>query len=100
DKAVLIQHGDDPGPGWAFLRKVVQLPVVLPGISDEGMDTLLADVIRVPVTTLAQARKDTATPPDRDTSTGPVRTDPIARTALAAGAGHATVSDPRRSPRR
>jgi hypothetical protein len=27
----------DPGPGWAFLRKLVHLPVVLPQVSDEDM---------------------------------------------------------------
>ncbi|HEX6683098.1 MAG TPA: P-loop NTPase fold protein [Candidatus Limnocylindrales bacterium] len=28
---------EDPGPGWAFLRKLVHLPVLVPQISDEEM---------------------------------------------------------------
>jgi WD40 repeat protein len=29
--------GDDASAGWAFLRKLIQLPVVLPQVSDEGL---------------------------------------------------------------
>jgi hypothetical protein len=30
-------HGDDPSPGWAFLRKLVQLPVAVPRIPDDAV---------------------------------------------------------------
>ncbi len=32
---------DDPSPGWTFLRKIIQLPVVLPHVSSDGIDRLL-----------------------------------------------------------
>jgi hypothetical protein len=31
------QHGDDPSLGWAYLRKLVQLPVFVPEVTDDGM---------------------------------------------------------------
>jgi len=34
-------HGEDPSPGWAFLRKLVQLPVLVPAITDKGVDRFL-----------------------------------------------------------
>jgi hypothetical protein len=36
-----LAHCDDPSPGWTFLRKLVQLPVALPAITDRGVDNLL-----------------------------------------------------------
>jgi len=44
----LAQYGDDPSAGWAFLRKVVQLPVRLPRIGDEAIDRFVADAVAVP----------------------------------------------------
>ncbi|WP_432833805.1 P-loop NTPase fold protein [Dactylosporangium sp. CA-092794] len=34
-------HGDDPSPGWAFLRKLIQLPVPVPQVPDEGVRRLV-----------------------------------------------------------
>ncbi len=36
------------GSGWDFLRKLVQLPVRLPAISDDGVRSFVAEVLRVP----------------------------------------------------
>jgi hypothetical protein len=30
-------YGDDPTPGWAFLRKMVQLPVTMPQVTNDGI---------------------------------------------------------------
>jgi WD40 repeat protein len=38
----VITHGDDPSPGWTFLRKLIQLPVTLPYVSDGAIDRLLS----------------------------------------------------------
>ena len=40
-----VNHGDDPSPGWAFLRKFVQLPVRLPHISDYDVRNFLSHVV-------------------------------------------------------
>lgn len=40
-------HGEDPTPGWAFLRKLIQLPVLVPQISDGGVQRLV-DVLTKP----------------------------------------------------
>jgi WD40 repeat protein len=37
-------HGDDPTPGWAFLRKLIQLPVIVPEVPDEGVRRLVDEV--------------------------------------------------------
>ncbi|GLI01191.1 P-loop NTPase fold protein [Phytohabitans aurantiacus] len=37
-------HGDDPSPGWAFLRKLIQLPVLVPEIPDDGVRRLVDEV--------------------------------------------------------
>jgi len=42
------QYGDDPSAGWAFLRKVVQLPVGAPRISDSAIDQFLGAALEVP----------------------------------------------------
>jgi WD40 repeat protein len=41
DDKHLIQYGDDPSPGWAFLRKVVQLPIGAPRVNDLAIDQFL-----------------------------------------------------------
>ena len=41
--------GDDPSAGWAFLRKVVQLPVGAPTYTDTAIDQFLAAVLDAPV---------------------------------------------------
>ncbi|WTD65347.1 P-loop NTPase fold protein [Micromonospora sp. NBC_01638] len=37
-------HGDDPSPGWAFLRKLVQLPVLVPRLDDGGVERFVQAV--------------------------------------------------------
>ena len=44
----LLQYGDDPSPGWAFLRKVVQLPVGAPRVTDSAIDQFLEASLDVP----------------------------------------------------
>ena len=41
-----LRQGDDPGPGWAFLRKLVQLPVLVPTIGDGGIRKFVDTVVR------------------------------------------------------
>jgi hypothetical protein len=41
-------HGDDPSTGWAFLRKLVQLPVAVPQVSDEGLNRFMEAVLGPP----------------------------------------------------
>lgn len=42
--ALVGEHGEDPSPGWAFLRKLVQLPVHLPRVSESAVDAFIASV--------------------------------------------------------
>ncbi|GAA1614611.1 P-loop NTPase fold protein [Catellatospora bangladeshensis] len=39
-----VHHGEDPSPGWAFLRKLIQLPVLVPQVSDRGLARLVDSV--------------------------------------------------------
>jgi hypothetical protein len=57
----LVLHGDDPSPGWAFLRKVVQLPVRVPHIPDESVEHFVAAVLNVPETELQAAATPSST---------------------------------------
>jgi KAP family P-loop domain len=69
----LVLHGDDPSPGWAFLRKVVQLPVRVPHIPDESVEHFVAAVLNVPETELQAAATASST-----TAAAPARpADPI-----------------------
>lgn len=43
DSSVAL-HGDDPSPGWAFLRKLIQLPVLVPQIPDDGVRRIVDEV--------------------------------------------------------
>ena len=52
DDAHLVQYGDDPSPGWAFLRKVVQLPVGAPRVTDSAIDQFLGAALDVPSETV------------------------------------------------
>jgi WD40 repeat protein len=47
DDRHLVRYGDDPSPGWAFLRKVVQLPVGAPRVSDSAIDQFLGAALDV-----------------------------------------------------
>jgi KAP family P-loop domain len=35
----------DPSPGWTFLRKLVQLPIPLPRVTEDGTDRLLDEML-------------------------------------------------------
>jgi hypothetical protein len=50
----LLMFGDDPSPGWAFLRKVVQLPVRPPGITDLGVEHFVQAALDLPAASLTQ----------------------------------------------
>jgi hypothetical protein len=50
--AHLVQYGDDPNPGWAFLRKIVQLPVGAPRITDPAIDRFLGAALDVTAETV------------------------------------------------
>ncbi|MGH3155570.1 MAG: P-loop NTPase fold protein, partial [Streptosporangiaceae bacterium] len=45
-------HGDDPGPGWAFLRKLVQRPVLVPAVDHSDVKRFVDTVIRADTTRL------------------------------------------------
>ncbi|WP_189081158.1 P-loop NTPase fold protein [Mangrovihabitans endophyticus] len=66
---------EDPSPGWTFLRKLVQLPVVLPRLSDATLDRLMSDLLQPAITdgpappgapgqAVAGSGSDGALPPD------------------------------------
>ena len=48
----LVQYGDDPSPGWAFLRKIVQLPVGAPRVTDPAIDQFLGAALDVTAETV------------------------------------------------
>ncbi len=39
--------GEDPSPGWAFLRKLVHLPVLVPQVSDDEMFRVIGQITGV-----------------------------------------------------
>ena len=47
DDRRFLRYGDDPSAGWAFLRKVVQLPVSAPHITDDSIDQFLGAALDV-----------------------------------------------------
>jgi WD40 repeat protein len=50
-------YAQDPSPGWAFLRKLVQLPVVLPQVSEQGVTRFVEAVTHLtPVRPAPRAR--------------------------------------------
>jgi WD40 repeat protein len=86
--AAIALHGDDPTPGWAFLRKLIQLPVLIPQVPDEGLHRLVDSMTSV------------ADPP-------PVRPPPapVARVAMTSPeqprqrpAAQTTITESRRVP--
>ena len=51
DEERLLQYGDDPSAGWAFLRKVIQLPVGVPYILDSAVDQFVGAALDLPTET-------------------------------------------------
>lgn len=88
-------HGDDPTPGWAFLRKLIQLPVLVPQIPDDGIRRLVDEVtapgpaagspaIKAPVAAAPPPTRarPTATPATPSRSAPAVRHVPAPRTPV------------------
>jgi hypothetical protein len=61
DDVRLLQYGDDPSPGWAFLRKIVQLPVGAPRITDPAIERFVGAALDVPAETVHNAANSTHT---------------------------------------
>lgn len=81
-------NSDDPTPGWTFLRKIIQLPVVLPRVSDAGIARLLNSMlgeVQADGTPRAATGGDPATPT-------PAGAGPAASPAPAAGAPEGTAA--------
>jgi hypothetical protein len=86
---------DDPTPGWAFLRKLVQLPITVPRIQDTAVDEFIRTSLATPPAspptvqaktaatrreTSSKAPAQTATkpaPPPRETAVNPAVIDVI-----------------------
>jgi WD40 repeat protein len=89
-----VRLGDAPGPGWAFLRKLVQLPVLVPGVTDEGMRHFVDTVLRAPgdgsVPAPVTAPSTTAVPAAGPAPGPDAPGAAMARTTLAAPTGPAT----------
>ncbi|WP_410587203.1 P-loop NTPase fold protein [Amycolatopsis sp. lyj-23] len=80
DKAL---HGDDPSPGWSFLRKLIQLPIPIPPASvsaiEETLDVLLGLTVQAPPqesTPEQPTEPPDATTPRDDTSKSPQPSEP------------------------
>jgi WD40 repeat protein len=43
-----LMHPEDPSPGWTFLRKLIQLPIMLPRPSDTTLDKLVDHLLGRP----------------------------------------------------
>ena len=67
DSTHLLQYGDDPSPGWAFLRKVVQLPVSAPQATDSAIDKFLGGALGVAPETVRRFAKTTGMNEGSDT---------------------------------
>lgn len=52
NKQSLLQYGDDPSPGWGFLRKIIQLPVRMPRVSDRAIRKFVGAALDVSVETV------------------------------------------------
>ena len=49
DNVNFLRYGDDPSPGWAFLRKVVQLPVGAPRVTNSATEQFLGAALDIPI---------------------------------------------------
>jgi len=54
--ARVARQGDDPSIGWTYLRKLVQLPVVIPKLSKEAMNAFIGTAAGLPT------RRETSAP--------------------------------------
>ena len=96
-----VVFAQDPSPGWAFLRKLVQLPVLLPQISDAGVTGFVEAVTRRPAARpAAVSAPSTAGVPAARVAppSAPVPTPGTSEASRAASA--VRVSTPARRPAR
>ena len=70
DDAHLVLYGDDPSPGWAFLRKVVQLPVGAPRVTNSAIDQFLRVALEMPSDAVSIATYATGENMDIETEKG------------------------------
>jgi WD40 repeat protein len=101
-----VQFGDDPSSGWAYLRKLIQLPVVVPQISRAALDHFI-EVTTQAAPTLGE--RLTASPTFQSGGVDPLReaartaehVEPAARRQRTAEAEKASTSSipPKRSPK-
>ncbi|GIH12968.1 P-loop NTPase fold protein [Rugosimonospora africana] len=89
------QRGDDPSAGWAFLRKLIQLPVVLPQAADDSIPRFIdqaagsartsADGSRVPAPRGAKVSAAGASAVGASTAGGSVAGGSVAGGSVAGG---------------
>nr|WP_296068987.1 P-loop NTPase fold protein [uncultured Actinoplanes sp.] len=48
DKSAFTRFGDDPSPGWTFLRKLTHLPIIMPIVGDTSVDLYLSGLLGFP----------------------------------------------------
>jgi len=84
-----VATADDPTPGWTFLRKLIQLPVVLPRVRTDGIDRLLDSKLGPPHTIPDDG--SAGTPADRSSAVG-IQTGPH-RSVVADGTSASMVPE-------
>ncbi|MER6539092.1 P-loop NTPase fold protein [Streptomyces sp900105755] len=81
-------YAQDPSSGWAFLRKLVQLPVVLPQVSDQGVAGFVEAVTHLPP---ARPTPEPTNAPRTQSHTSAGRAGPVARATTGSGATATTT---------
>jgi len=88
-----MTYGDDPTPGWSFLRKMIHLPVILPRLTDDTVEgyvrALLGDIEIEPQGEMVE-RPDSESQQKSTTSSNGVAT---AVTAVKAQAGETAAAE-------
>jgi hypothetical protein len=77
--AAAAPHGDDPSVGWAYLRKLVQLPVRVPEVGDEGLRHFVEVSTRAPTIPRQPDTGPTAVPSASPATTSSATRPPSAR---------------------
>jgi WD40 repeat protein len=70
-------HGDDSTPGWAFLRKLVQLPVIVPQVPDTGVERFVDAITQRAAPIPAPAAKRAPAPRPRVAAPRPPAPAPV-----------------------
>jgi WD40 repeat protein len=55
----MARQGEDPSAGWTYLRKLVQLPVIVPRVSNQALDDFINSAANLPGNDDASARQAT-----------------------------------------